>query len=131
MRTFGFIMTMPMAACSLFLATLPSHACTPPPVAKQGRGHPIPHALPVKAPLVIRIRALESASFPATARARVLEVKRGPFKVGQIIRVQPVPSSICGPDRIAKNESGVISSAYLPKRTADPLPFFGFVAAPN
>ena len=96
-----------------------------------GKPSHLPNAPTFKAPIHIRIIALETASFPATARVRVLEVKQGPYRLGQIIRVLPAPGSVCGPDRILKDQQGMIASMYLPKRKTDPVPFSGFIRDPK
>ena len=121
----GFVAILGVSIACILHPSL-AYACSHPPVS-QREPRPVSKTAKSVAPLLLRIVALESATFPKPARARVLEVGRGPYKVGQIIRIQPVPGSVCGPERIAKNARGLIEGPYLPKRPTDPIPFFGFV----
>lgn len=116
------------ATLGVAISLLPSSAdaCTPPARGEVNKSPPRRNVKTVSANVLIRFVALESASFRETARARVLEARRGPFTVGQVILVKPMPGSICGPERIVKGASGWIETVYSPKRRSDPLPFFGF-----
>jgi hypothetical protein len=89
----------------LLLVAMPAagaQACSPPP-----DGYALaPRAIPLGSGGALEIVALESATFPHAARARILTVASAPYKVGQIIRVQPQPGSICGPYRVARGTRG-------------------------
>ena len=115
-------------ALSVACLLLPSNlnACTPPPPGAVKKSLPKPGIKTVKANVLIRFVSLESASFPDAARVRVLEAKRGPFAPGQIILVQPMPGSACGPDRIIQGASGWVETIYFPKTKGDPLTFLSF-----
>jgi hypothetical protein len=118
-----------MAGAALALASS-AQACSPPPVPNGAHRPPPTARAPPQAPVVIRLVALESASFPATARARVLEVVRGPYRTGQVIQVQPNAGSVCGPDRIDRGQAGLIYTG-LPARPGGPVPLPHFWREPR
>ena len=126
MRKFVSIFALVMVALPPLSSEFSAQACSRP-VSAPGKSVASSNASQQKASLILRISALETASFPATARVRVLEAIRGPFTAGQIILVQPAPGSVCGPERILKGQKGMIASAYLSKRKGDPVSFSGFL----
>jgi len=120
---------MAVAGAALTVAA-PAHACSPP--VPNGSHRPPARAPepPSRAPVIIRLVALESATFPATARARILEVVRGPYRTGQIIQIQPGPGSTCGPNRIERGSAGLIYTR-LPARPGGPVPLPPFWHEPD
>ena len=100
----------------------PATACSPLPAGIARTVQPIRAA---ETHALIEIVALETARFPQTARVRVRGVRWGPYRAGQILRVQPSSGASCGPDEITAGSRGFMVIRQVP-RTAGPLGFNGY-----
>lgn len=101
---------------SLALGSEPVGACSP---------GPPPKVLPApRGKAILRVETLDTAHFPATARIRVLEVKRGRYRRDQILRVQLSPCCMCLPNSIAKGSKGTMY--FNPPWHGEPIQFSGF-----
>lgn len=115
MHVFPFIAAL--ISLLAIIAPEPALACWP-----QVDQEPRP---PIESPVALRIEALETATFPQSARAKILEVLKGPFRPGQEITLR-TNGNMCDDygRSIVKGSRGTISAT--PPNGQTPMLFSGY-----